>query len=75
MPSAYDFARSCWHTSLQLHDRRYDIALDVQGGGLLGYVDALSGGSISRVGIFSLGMRGHEAQAQLHPASPVACSG
>ena len=24
-------------------------------GGLLGYVDALSGGSISRVGVFSLG--------------------
>lgn len=27
----------------------------VQSGGILGYIDALSGGSISRVGIFSLG--------------------
>ena len=25
------------------------------GGGLLGYIDTLSGGSISRVGVFSLG--------------------
>ncbi len=28
----------------------------MQGGGLLSYIDALSGGSVSRVGIFSLGM-------------------
>ncbi|BDA41534.1 Preprotein translocase subunit SECY, chloroplastic [Coccomyxa sp. Obi] len=28
----------------------------VQSGGILGYIDALSGGSISRVGIFSLGI-------------------
>lgn len=27
----------------------------MQGGGLLGYIDALSGGSISKVGVFSLG--------------------
>ena len=27
----------------------------IQGGGLLGYIDALSGGSISKVGVFSLG--------------------
>jgi protein transport protein SEC61 subunit alpha len=29
----------------------------MQGGGLLGYIDALSGGSISKVGVFSLGER------------------
>ena len=29
----------------------------MQGGGLLSYIDALSGGSVSRVGIFSLGMQ------------------
>lgn len=28
----------------------------MQGGGLLGYIDALSGGSISKVGVFSLGI-------------------
>lgn len=28
----------------------------IQGGGLLGYIDALSGGSISKVGVFSLGI-------------------
>ncbi len=28
----------------------------VQGQGILGYIDTLSGGSISRVGIFSLGI-------------------
>ena len=27
----------------------------IQSGGLLGYIDALSGGSISKVGVFSLG--------------------
>lgn len=27
----------------------------MQGAGLLGYIDALSGGSISKVGVFSLG--------------------
>ena len=27
----------------------------IKGGGLLGYIDALSGGSISKVGVFSLG--------------------
>ncbi|KAK9834079.1 hypothetical protein WJX81_008587 [Elliptochloris bilobata] len=32
------------------------FAESMQGGGLLGYVDALSGGSISRVGVFSLGI-------------------
>lgn len=31
------------------------FAESMQGGGLLSYIDALSGGSISRVGIFSLG--------------------
>jgi protein transport protein SEC61 subunit alpha len=31
------------------------FAETVQSGGILGYIDALSGGSISRVGIFSLG--------------------
>ena len=35
----------------------------IQGGGLLGYIDALSGGSISKVGVFSLG------QHVLHPSS------
>ena len=30
----------------------------IQGGGLLGYIDALSGGSISKVGVFSLGQQG-----------------
>lgn len=29
----------------------------IQGGGLLGYIDALSGGSISKVGVFSLGQQ------------------
>lgn len=33
------------------------FAQTVQSGGILGYIDALSGGSISRVGIFSLGAR------------------
>ena len=33
------------------------FAETVQQGGILGYIDALSGGSISRVGIFSLGAR------------------
>ena len=33
------------------------FAQTVQSGGILGYIDALSGGSISRVGIFSLGVR------------------
>lgn len=28
----------------------------LQSGGLLSYIDALSGGSVSRVGVFSLGM-------------------
>ena len=32
------------------------FAETVQSGGILGYIDALSGGSISRVGIFSLGV-------------------
>ncbi|KAK9908883.1 hypothetical protein WJX75_004199 [Coccomyxa subellipsoidea] len=32
------------------------FAETVQSGGILGYIDALSGGSISRVGIFSLGI-------------------
>lgn len=27
----------------------------MQGGGLLGYIDTLSGGSLSKVGVFSLG--------------------
>lgn len=31
------------------------FAASMQGGGLLGYIDTLSGGSISRVGVFSLG--------------------
>jgi protein transport protein SEC61 subunit alpha len=31
------------------------FAETMQGAGLLGYIDALSGGSISKVGIFSLG--------------------
>ena len=34
-------------------------------GGLLGYVDALSGGSISRVGVFSLG----EPHSRMHSSS------
>ena len=39
----------------------------VQSGGILGYIDALSGGSISRVGIFSLGEDFKAlAQAPLH---------
>lgn len=29
----------------------------ISGGGLLGYIDALSGGSISKVGVFSLGQQ------------------
>ena len=33
----------------------------MQGGGLLSYIDALSGGSVSRVGIFSLGEFGRLA--------------
>lgn len=28
----------------------------MQGGGLLGYIDTLSGGSLSKVGVFSLGI-------------------
>jgi preprotein translocase subunit SecY len=32
------------------------FSASLAGGGLLGYIDALSGGSISRVGIFSLGI-------------------
>ncbi|KAL6776154.1 SECY1 [Auxenochlorella protothecoides x Auxenochlorella symbiontica] len=32
------------------------FAASMQGGGLLGYIDTLSGGSISRVGVFSLGI-------------------
>ena len=31
------------------------FAQHMQGGGLLSYIDTLSGGSVSRVGIFSLG--------------------
>ena len=31
------------------------FAESLQGGGLLSYIDALSGGSVSRVGLFSLG--------------------
>lgn len=31
------------------------FAASVQSGGLLRYVDALSGGSLSKVGVFSLG--------------------
>ncbi len=31
------------------------FAETMAGGGLLGYIDALSGGSISKVGVFSLG--------------------
>ena len=31
------------------------FAENMQQGGLLGYIDALSGGSISKVGVFSLG--------------------
>ena len=39
----------------------------IKGGGLLGYIDALSGGSISKVGVFSLG--------KSPGASPVCLSG
>ena len=31
------------------------FAESMQSGGLMGYIDALSGGSISKVGVFSLG--------------------
>lgn len=31
----------------------------MQGGGLLGYIDTLSGGSVSKVGVFSLGTTAH----------------
>ena len=34
------------------------LCTPAQGAGLLGYIDALSGGSISKVGVFSLGERG-----------------
>ena len=34
------------------------------GGGLLGYIDTLSGGSISRVGVFSLGLHCSCTQCQ-----------
>lgn len=42
------------------------------GGGLLGYIDQLSGGSISKVGIFSLGV--HSARPAPHMLAIPACS-
>jgi SecY len=39
------------------------FAESMRGGGLLGYIDALSGGSISKVGVFSLG--GHRPSVHL----------
>lgn len=40
----------------------------IQGGGLLGYIDALSGGSISKVGVFSLGQQVVHASSLQHAA-------
>ena len=42
----------------------------MQGGGLLGYIDALSGGSISKVGVFSLG---ESASILVHGLSGCIC--
>lgn len=41
------------------------------GGGLLGYIDTLSGGSISRVGVFSLGR--HLRSNVMKPLDAVMC--
>jgi len=48
--------RACTDAAQALQrGRRPHRAGAAQAGGLLGYIDALSGGSISRVGVFSLG--------------------
>ena len=51
----------------------------IQGGGLLGYIDALSGGSISKVGVFSLGQQaqlgGCNMQSVHRPQNPLSRKG
>jgi preprotein translocase subunit SecY len=48
------------------------FAETVQSGGILGYIDALSGGSISRVGIFSLGAP-HSTVNPIRPWCSLCC--